>query len=162
MDLAVISAIAANRVIGINNRMPWHLPEDLKRFKELTMGSPMLMGRKTFESLPSLLPGRRHLVLSRNPGWEKQGAEVFSSIQSVIDTCKSQDVKRIFVIGGGEIYQQALPIADILYLTNINIEAEGDTVFPLFDASLWEEASREGHVSEKGIEYAFVTYQRKA
>ncbi|WP_373975192.1 dihydrofolate reductase [Chitinibacter sp. SCUT-21] len=159
MQLAIISAVGANKVIGIDNRLPWRLPEDLQYFKRLTMGSPMLMGRKTFESLPGLLPGRRHLVVSRNADWHADGAETFTSIAAAIEACA--DLDKLFVIGGGEIYRQALTLADTLYLTEVNLSPEGDAYFPEFDRTLWQETSREAHVSEKGIEYAFVAYQRK-
>lgn len=160
MQLAIISAIASNGVIGIDNRLPWRLPEDLQHFKRLTMGSPMLMGRKTFESLPGLLPGRRHLVVSRQADWRAEGAEVFDSIEAAIAACA--DLPQLFVIGGGEIYRQAFAFADTLYLTEVNLAPEGDAFFPEFDRSLWQETQRESHCSDKGIEYAFVSYQRKA
>lgn len=160
MELAIISAVASNGVIGIENRLPWRLPEDLQYFKRLTMGSPMLMGRKTFESLPGLLPGRRHLVVSRNPNWQASGAEVFPSIEDAIAACQGLD--KLFVIGGGEIYRQAFAFADTLYLTEVNLAPEGDAFFPEFDRTLWQETQREVHRSDKGIEYAFVTYQRKS
>ncbi|WP_410497860.1 dihydrofolate reductase [Chitinibacter sp. S2-10] len=159
MQLAIISAVGKNGVIGIDNRLPWRLPEDLQYFKRLTMGSPMLMGRKTFESLPGLLPGRRHLVVSRNVDWNAPGAEVFTSLESAIAACAG--LEKLFVIGGGEIYRQALALADTLYLTEVNLSPEGDAFFPEFDRDVWLESSREAHCSEKGIEYAFVTYQRK-
>ncbi|QLI80137.1 dihydrofolate reductase [Chitinibacter fontanus] len=160
MELAIISAVASNGVIGIENRLPWRLPEDLQYFKRLTMGSPMLMGRKTFESLPGLLPGRRHLVVSRNANWQASGAEVFPSIEDAIAACQGLD--KLFVIGGGEIYRQAFAFADTLYLTEVNLAPEGDAFFPEFDRTLWQETQREAHRSDKGIEYAFVTYQRKS
>lgn len=163
MQLAIISAVGANGVIGIENRLPWRLPEDLQYFKALTMGSPMLMGRKTFESLPGLLPGRRHLVVSRNADWKADGAEVFPSIEAAIAACSAcADLDKLFVIGGGEIYRQAFAYADTLYLTEVNLSPEGDAYFPEFDRSLWQEISREAHRSAKDIEYAFVRYQRKA
>ncbi|WP_156970630.1 dihydrofolate reductase [Andreprevotia chitinilytica] len=159
MRLALISAVGQNGVIGIDNKLPWHLPEDLKRFKALTMGSPMLMGRKTFESLPGLLPGRRHLVVSRNADWQAAGAEVFPSIEAAAAACK--DVETLFVIGGGEIYRQALPLADALYLTEVALSPEGDAYFPAFDRNDWQETERDEQVSAKGVAFAYVTYQRK-
>ncbi|WP_348944835.1 dihydrofolate reductase [Chitinibacter sp. FCG-7] len=158
MQLAIISAVGANGVIGIENRLPWRLPEDLQHFKRLTMGRPMLMGRKTFESLPGLLPGRRHLVISRNPDWQAAGAEVFPSLTAAIAACSTEE--SAFVIGGGEIYRQALPLADTLYLTEVNLQPAGDAIFPEFDRTAWQQISREAHCSANGIEFAFVHYQR--
>ncbi|SMC22290.1 dihydrofolate reductase [Andreprevotia lacus DSM 23236] len=157
---AIISAVARNGVVGIDNKLPWHLPEDLKRFKALTMGAPMLMGRKTFESLPGLLPGRRHLVITRNADWSAPGAEVFGSLAAAMAACG--DVPTAFVIGGGEIYTQALPLVDTLCLTEVDLAPEGDAWFPEFDRSEWQEAEREAHTSTNGIGFAFVTYQRAA
>ena len=158
-QLAIISAVASNGVIGIDNKLPWHLPEDLKHFKALTMGSPMLMGRKTFESLPGLLPGRRHLVISRNAQWQAAGAECFDSIASALAACA--DVATVFVIGGGEIYRQALAQADVLYLTEVALQPEGDAYFPDVDPQDWTEQAREPGVGANGIGYAFVTYTRR-
>ncbi|GHD60940.1 dihydrofolate reductase [Jeongeupia chitinilytica] len=159
MELAIIAALAQNRVIGIDNKLPWHLPEDLKHFKALTMGAPMLMGRKTFESLPGLLPGRRHLVVTRNAGWQADGAEAFSSIQAALAAYAGND--RVFVIGGGEIYRQALPLADVLYLTEVALSPAGDATFPVLGDGEWQEVVRETRQSAKGIDFAFVTYRRK-
>ncbi|KAF0811674.1 Dihydrofolate reductase type 3 [Andreprevotia sp. IGB-42] len=155
--IALISAIASNGVIGIDNKMPWHVPEDLKRFKALTMGAPMLMGRKTFESLPGLLPGRRHLVISRNAGWQAPGAEVFASIDAALAACEG--AQTAFVIGGGEIYRQTLPMADTLYLTEVALAPVGDATFPDIGDG-WHESAREAHTSTNGTGYSFVTYQR--
>ncbi|WP_047393867.1 dihydrofolate reductase [Chitinibacter sp. ZOR0017] len=158
-EVAIISAVGANRVIGIDNRLPWRLPEDLQYFKQLTMGSPMLMGRKTFESLPGLLPGRRHLVISRNRAWSAPGAEVFPSLAAAIAACA--ELPRVFVIGGGEIYRQAMDLVDTLYLTEVALSPDGDAYFPEFSPAQWQETAREAHTSAKGIDYAFVTYRRR-
>ncbi|TJZ73991.1 dihydrofolate reductase [Chitiniphilus eburneus] len=158
MPLALIAAVGSNRVIGVDNRLPWRLPDDLKRFKALTMGSPMLMGRKTFESLPGLLPGRRHLVVSRNPGWSAPGAEVFPDIAAALAAAGDG---MVFVIGGGEIYRQALPLADTLHLTEVELAPEGDAWFPEFSTREWHEESREAHQQPDGVRYAFVTYRRQ-
>ncbi|QZA82170.1 dihydrofolate reductase [Deefgea piscis] len=160
MQVAVISAVGLNRVIGINNQLPWRLPEDLKHFKALTMGSVMLMGRKTFESLPGLLPGRAHWVISRNPQWSAEGATVFAGLNDAIDAAKAAGHERVFVIGGGEIYQQSLALADTLYLTEVALSPAGDAFFPEFSLQQWQEQSREPGVSSKGIEYAFVCYKK--
>ncbi|BCL75320.1 dihydrofolate reductase [Jeongeupia sp. HS-3] len=159
MQLAIISALGQNRVIGIDNKLPWHLPEDLKHFKALTMGAPMLMGRKTFESLPGLLPGRRHLVISRDASWRADGAEVFTSIDAALAACARDET--VFVIGGGEIYRQALALADVLYLTEVALSPDGDAFFPEIPASVWEVIGRDDQVSSKGVAYSFVTYRRR-
>ncbi|WP_432720618.1 dihydrofolate reductase [Jeongeupia wiesaeckerbachi] len=158
MELALIAALAQNRVIGIDNTLPWHLPEDLKHFKALTMGAPMLMGRKTFESLPGLLPGRRHLVITRNADWRADGAEAFTSIESALNACA--DDEKVFVIGGGEIYRQTLPLADALYLTEVSLSPVGDATFPDVPAHEWREVERVAQRSSKDIDFAFVTYKR--
>lgn len=154
--LALISAVARNGVIGVDNTLPWHLPEDLKHFKALTMGSPMIMGRKTFESLPGLLPGRRHLVVSRNAGWHAPGAEAYSSLEAAVAAAG----EHAFVIGGGELYLLALPLANMLYLTEVDLAPTGDAIFPEVDRSVWHETARDAHVAANGIAYAFVTYRR--
>lgn len=160
MQVAIISAVGQNRVIGINNQLPWRLPEDLKYFKALTMGCPMLMGRKTFESLPGLLPGRPHWVITRNMDWQAAGATPFASIEAAIDTAKTAGHERVFIIGGGEIYQQSLALADTLFLTEVALSPEGDAYFPEFDRMVWQEVSREHNVAANGIEYALVQYRR--
>ncbi len=160
MQVAIISALGQNRVIGINNQLPWRLPEDLKHFKALTMGCPMIMGRKTFESLPGLLPGRPHWVITRNAEFEAAGATPFASIAAAIEAAKSAGYEKVFVIGGGEIYQQSLALTDTLYLTEVALSPEGDAFFPEFDLAIWQEVSRESNVSANGIEYAFVTYRK--
>ena len=155
--VTIIAAVAANGVIGKDNRMPWHLSEDLKHFKALTMGHPMIMGRKTWESLPGRLPGRPHIVVTRNAGYRAEGATVAPSLAAAIAAADSNEV---FVIGGGQLYAEALAIADRLQLTEIDAEFAGDTRFPLYDRSRWHEVSRERHASANGLAYAFVTYER--
>jgi dihydrofolate reductase len=156
--LTVIAAVAANGVIGKDNRMPWHLGEDLKHFKALTMGHPMIMGRKTWESLPGRLPGRPHIVVSRNPAYQAEGATVVTSLAAAI--AAAGDTDEAFVIGGAELYGQALPIADRLQLTEIAADYDGDAWFPDWDRNLWRQASRDARCSESGLGYAFVTYER--
>ncbi|QZA76639.1 dihydrofolate reductase [Deefgea tanakiae] len=160
MQVAIISALGQNRVIGINNQLPWRLPEDLKHFKALTMACPMIMGRKTFESLPGLLPGRPHWVITRNADFQAAGAICFTSIEAAIAAAKSADYATVFIIGGGEIYQQSLALADELYLTEVALSPVGDAYFPEFDREKWQEVSREPNVSANGIEYAFVKYSK--
>jgi dihydrofolate reductase len=156
--LTLIAAVAANGVIGRDNQLPWRLPEDLKHFKALTMGHPMIMGRKTWESLPGKLPGRPHIVVTRNPDYRAGGATVVASLEAAITAAGEAD--EVFVIGGAELYGQALEIADRLQLTEIAADFEGDTCFPDYRREAWKETAREPHRAESGLDYAFVTYER--
>lgn len=158
--VSVIAALARNRVIGIENRLPWRLPEDLAHFKALTLGHPILMGRKTFESLGRPLPGRTNIVITRNPDYLFEGCQVADSIPAAIAMCAGSD--ELFFIGGAELYAQAIPLADRLYLTEVDIEAKGDAWFPDYDRSVFSEVSREPHVGEKGdaLGFDFVVYER--
>ncbi|AZN36272.1 dihydrofolate reductase [Iodobacter ciconiae] len=158
MDIAIIAAVGQNGVIGIENRLPWSLPEDLKNFKALTMGSPMLMGRKTFESLPGLLPGRPHWVITRNTEWQAAGATVFLSIEAALEAAAG--LEKLFIIGGGEIFTRSLPLVNTLYLTEVSLSPEGDAYFPVFNRSEWKELAREHQLSAKGIEFSYVEYRR--
>jgi len=158
--ISVIAALARNRVIGIENRLPWRLPEDLAHFKALTLNHPILMGRKTFESLGRPLPGRTNIVITRNANYKPDGCLVADSISGAIALCA--DVDEVFFIGGAELYAQAIPLADRLYLTEVDIEAEGDARFPDYDRSAFREVSRERHTREKGdaLRFDFVLYER--
>ena len=156
--LTLIAAVASNGIIGRDNRMPWHLPEDLRHFKTLTMGHPMIMGRKTWESLPGRLPGRPHIIVTRSADYRAEGATVTHSLPAAIRA--AGDCDEVFVIGGAEIYAQALPIADRLQLTEIDAAFDGDTAFPSWDRSQWRETSRSPQVSAAGLGHAFVTYDR--
>lgn len=158
-QIFLIAAVARNHAIGLDNKLLWRLPEDLKRFKALTLGHPILMGRKTFESLGRPLPGRRNVVVSRNPDCSFEGAEVFSSLDAAITACAGAE--KLFVIGGAEIYQQALALADVLDLTEVDDAPAGDAFFPEVDRQQWQEASRESHLdAASGIHYDFVEYRR--
>jgi dihydrofolate reductase len=160
--LTLIAAVARNGTIGKDNALPWRLSADLKRFKALTTGHPILMGRKTWESLGRPLPGRHNIVITRNAGYRADGVTVVHSIQAAIDAAidaTSGDAEA-FVIGGEEIYRLALPLADRLQLTEIGSDFAGDAVFPAFDRSQWQETFREPHEDESGLPYAFVTYAR--
>jgi dihydrofolate reductase len=161
LKVALVAAVARGRVIGRDGGIPWRLPEDMRRFRELTMGHPVVMGRKTWESLPDQfrpLPGRGNVVVTRSPDWSTQGADRAGSIEDALELLDS--APRVFVIGGGEIYEAALPYADELLLTEIDADVEGDTTFPEWDRGEFEETSRESHVTEGGTRYAFVTYRR--
>lgn len=153
--------MARNRVIGRDGALPWHLPEDLRRFKQLTMGHHIVMGRKTWESLGRLLPGRHHVIVSRSPGYAVPGAKVAGSIAAAFTACG--DDSEIFVIGGGEIYALALPDADRILLTEIEQDFEGDAFFPALRPGEWKESERlQGNDPAKGLAYSFVTLERAA
>ena len=158
--VSVIAAHAKNRVIGIENRLPWRLPEDLAHFKALTLGHPILMGRKTFESLGRPLPGRTNVVITRNRDYRPDGCMVADSIPAALALCADAD--EIFFIGGAELYAQAIPLADRLYLTEVDIEAAGDAWFPDYDRRAFREVSRESHTGGKGdvLGFDFVVYER--
>ena len=159
--IALVSAVSRNGVIGRNNTLPWRLPADLARFKQLTLGHPIIMGRKTWDSLGRPLPGRRNIVISRQAGLQLGGAECFISLQAAIAACAG--VEQVFVIGGGELYQQALPMAAALYITEVQADIEGDTYFPSIDGEHFEEAQRQSHSADERNEWAFdfVDYVRK-
>ena len=160
-NIAIIAAMASNRIIGKQGALPWHLPEDLKRFKELTTGHPVIMGRKTHESILSSLgrplPNRRSIVVTRSATYRAIGCEVVSSLALAIALVDGQQA---FVIGGAEIYALALPLADSMFLTEIDATYEGDARFPEFDKSEWMETERENGVSAARLAYSFVRYRR--
>ena len=148
-----------NRVIGANNKLPWHLPSDLKRFKALTMGHHLIMGRRTFESIGRVLPGRTSVVVSRNPGYQTDGAIVVHDIAAAL--AKSAGDTEAFVIGGERIFEAALPAADRILLTEIDAEFSGDTFFPPLSKKDWLETSRErGRDEASGLRYSYVTLER--
>lgn len=157
----IIVAMADNRVIGKNNAMPWHLPADLKHFKAITMGHPVIMGRKTFESIGKALPNRRNIVVSRNHDYQASGAEVVSSLEAALSLVEDQP--EIFVIGGAQLFSQALPLAQKMYLTYIDLKVEGDTFFPVWDKNQWEEVSCQFFelTPEFPYTYKFVDCERK-
>jgi dihydrofolate reductase len=157
--LSTIVAIANNRVIGVNNTLPWHLPEDLKRFRTLTMGHHIIMGRKTYDSLGRLLPGRTTVIVTRNNDFKVEGALIAHSLQDAIALCKDDD--EAFLIGGAELYQEGLKLSSKLYITEIVLDVEGDAYFPEYSSDAWLETSREAHVSEQGLAFNYVTYVRK-
>lgn len=159
-ELILIAAVARNGVIGRDNALPWRLKADLAHFKRCTMGSPILMGRKTWESLGRLLPGRRHLVLSRDPNYQVQGLEVFTTPEAAIAAVA--DSPRLFVIGGAEIYRQMLPFADRLLLTEVDASPDGDAYFPQLPKGEFIEHERIVYPADADNDhpYAFVTYLR--
>ena len=162
MRLSIVAAVARGGVIGRDNAIPWRIPEDARHFRELTMGHPVVMGRRTWDSLPARfrpLPGRRNIVLSRDPDWQAAGAERAASLDEALRLLDSEP--RVFVIGGADVYKAALPLADDLLLTKIDVELDGDTVFPPFDEADFEETSRERLSSQAGVPLSFVTYARR-
>lgn len=159
--VSLLVAMVKNRVIGNNNTLPWHLPADLKRFKALTMGHHIVMGRKTYESIGKPLPGRTSVVVTRNAHFAQPGVVVAHSLETAISACGNDE--EIFVIGGAEIYRQAIAFADRIYLTEIDADITGDAHFPEFDPGLWQETGRVNHApDEKNLyPYHFVVYDRK-
>ena len=160
MTLSLIVAVSQNGVIGANNRLPWHLPADLKRFKQLTMGRPILMGRKTFESIGKPLPGRANIVITRRKEFNCCGTTAVPSLEKGLELCADQ--AEAFVIGGAQIFEQALPLANRIYLTRIGREIEGDTFFR-WDESAWRETARQEPEpdAQNPLPYTFLTYERK-
>lgn len=157
--ITLIVARAENGVIGRDGKLPWHLPADLRHFKALTMGTPMVMGRKTFESLPGLLPGRPHIVLTRDPEWSAPGAQAARDLAGAIAL---GDGPRLSVIGGAEIFDLFLPVADRIELTEVHARPEGNTLLPPFDPAHWREQSRESHGAKEGQPaYSFVRLERR-
>ena len=154
----LVAAVAANGVIGANGTLPWHLPEDLRHFKSLTLGHPVIMGRRTWESLRKPLPGRENLVVTRTPGYEASGAHVASSLEGALALCAGEPVA--FVIGGSGLYEAALPIADALVLTEIHRDFEGDVRFPALDRARWRESQRRPQAGAGGLAFDFVLYER--
>jgi dihydrofolate reductase len=166
MILCLVVAYARNRVIGRDGLMPWHLRTDLQHFKALTLGHPIVMGRKTFQSIGKALPGRQTIVVTRDGSFAAAGVDVVSSVADAINKARQiaekANVDRIMVVGGGDIYAQTLPMADIIYATEIEAEPMGDAVFPVLPPGAWREIEREHHGAGEGDDYAFsfVTYQK--
>ncbi len=160
MKISLIVAMAGNRAIGLNGQMPWHLSADLKHFRKITMGSPVIMGRKTFDAIGRPLPGRDNLVVSRNAGYRCPGCKVFADIGDAVEACRGRD--EIFIIGGATLYQAMLPAADYLYLTLIHKDFAGDTFFPEFDAGIWREIERTDIDDDASVDfcYSFIKLAR--
>jgi dihydrofolate reductase len=156
--LSLIVAMARNRVIGINNTLPWHLPEDLKHFRNLTMGHHIIMGRKTYDSIGRPLPGRTTVIVTRDPGYAMAGCLVAHSLDEAVKLSEGDD--EAFFVGGTSLYEQALPLAERLYITEIQADYQGDAHFPEFDGAHWRETARQRQVTAAGLAYDFVTYER--
>ena len=161
MLISLIVAMAEQRVIGRGNAMPWHLPADLRHFKAVTMGKPVVMGRRTFESIGRPLPGRRNLVISRNPEWQAAGVDVAPSLEAAL--AMLADCEEVMIIGGGQLYAEALPRADRLYLTHIELAVEGDTFFPDYQRYQWQQIEQSSHPADdkNPHAYRFETLQRQ-
>jgi len=153
----LVAAVASNGIIGANGRLPWDLPEDLKHFKRVTLGHPVIMGRSTWESLKGALPGRKNIVVTRTPGYGTPGASVAASLQSALALCA--DAPKAMVIGGSQLFAESLPIAAGLILTEIHRDFEGDRHFPRYDRSKWKEMKRETHATRSGLRFDFVLYE---
>ncbi len=160
MRIALIAAMAENRVIGRANRLPWRLPADLKHFKQLTLGKPIIMGRNTFESIGRPLPGRSNIVVTRDPAYRAEGCQVVHSVEQALHVADGHE--EVMVVGGAELYRQTLERADRLYLTIINAAVEGDTLFPEIEPQQWRETERETHYADdrNQYDYDFVTLER--
>jgi|SRR5687767_3864 len=154
----LVAAVAANGIIGARGKLPWHIPEELKHFKKLTMGHPIIMGRRTWESLKGALPGRENIVVTRTPGYEAKGAAVASSLEAALAMCAGEPVA--FVIGGTQLFEASLPLAAGLVLTEIQRDYEGDTWFPKWDRAQWVERQREAHTAADGTRFDLVLYER--
>jgi len=160
--ISLIAAMAKNRAIGINNSMPWHLPADLRHFKALTVGKPIIMGRKTWESLPGLLPDRPHIVVTRDTAYQAEGCQVVHSIDEAL--AAAGDVPEVMIVGGAAFYAAMLPQASRLYLTLIETTVEGDAFFPDYNPSDWREVKHEKHAADEKnpFSYSFLTLKRRS
>ena len=167
MQLSIMVAAASNGVIGRNNSLPWHLPGDLQYFKRVTMGKPVVMGRKTFESIGRPLPGRTNVVVSRDPHYAAEGVKVVASLDAALelaaDIATINGVDELVVIGGEQIYREALPMAQRLYLTEVHADVQGDAVLPPIRWDEWREISRERHAANGSnpYDYSFVVFERR-
>ncbi|WP_031526026.1 dihydrofolate reductase [Dyadobacter crusticola] len=163
MKIAIIVAVSGNGVIGKDNQLLWRLPDDLKRFKQLTLGHPMIMGRKTFESIGKPLPGRTSIVVTRNADFRPEGVMVVHSLEEAIEAARQIEEEEAFIIGGGELYRQAQSIADRLYVTEVHTDIEGDTFFHISDPSAWAETERIVHEHDErhAFKFEFVNYSKR-
>jgi len=165
-ELVLIAAVARNGVIGRDGALPWHLAADMQHFRELTRGCPVVMGRRTWDSLSPRyrpLPGRSNIVVSRRPGWTADGAQAAPSLAAALRLAQLRvgPSKRVFVIGGAQLFRDALPLADVLELTEVQADVAGDVQFPFWDRGLFDEASRAAQPAEGGLAFDFVTYRKK-
>ena len=155
-NLSLIVAVANHNVIGINNTLPWHLPEDLKRFRALTTGHHIIMGRKTYESLGRLLPNRTTVIVTRNKNYQVEGALIAHNLQAALTLCAGDTEP--FLIGGAELYKEGIQLASKLYITEVHADFDGDAYFEKVDLTQWQELTREKHIAESGLQYSYVSY----
>lgn len=162
MTISLVVAAAANNAIGKEGKMPWHLPNDMKHFKNVTWGLPVIMGRKTFESLGKPLAGRKNIVITRQSGWKAEGVVAVKNIEDALFVARQTDAKEFMVIGGGEIYRALLDRAKRIYLTRVDAEPEGDTFFPSIDPSHWYLVSQKNHEADEknAYNYSFQVWER--
>lgn len=158
MKITMVAAAAENNALGKNNDLVWHLPDDFKRFKAITSHHHIVMGRKTFESFPKLLPNRKHIVITRQTDYKREGIEVVHSLEEALERCAREE--EVFIIGGGEIYKQAMPYADKIELTRVHASFEADAFFPEIDESKWKLVNKEVHKQDERHKYDFsyLTY----
>jgi dihydrofolate reductase len=152
--ISIIAAVAKNGVIGVDNNLPWRLSADLQHFKSLTMGKPIIMGRRTWESLPGVLPGRRHIVVTRNRDYQADGCELVYSVDEALHIVGEEP--EVMIVGGGGLYRQMLPRADRLYLTRVEVDVAGDAFFPEVDWRQWQEVSRDAHPADERNQFAYT------
>jgi len=162
MIISLIAAASTNNVIGKNNQLPWHLPNDLKFFKNTTWGMPIIMGRKTFQSIKKPLPGRINIVITQQKDWQAEGVIIAHSLEDALQKATATHCKEVFITGGGEVFNQAMAIANKIYLTRVDIQIEGDAFFPNIDETKWELTSNEGFkVDEKNLfDYSFQIWEK--
>ena len=161
MTISLVVAASTNNVIGSDGGLPWHLPDDLRHFKRLTTGKPVVMGRRTFESIGRPLPNRRNIVMTRDPDYVAPGCDVVSSVREALDLL--EDTDEVMIIGGGQVYRDFLPHADRIYLTRVQADVEGDTYFPDIDEAGWRLVSSEPHAADEKHAYAFdvMVFERR-
>lgn len=162
MIISLVVASASNNAIGKDNKMPWHLPNDMRHFKNITWGMPVIMGRKTFESLGKPLAGRKNIVVTQQPSWKAEGAIAVKNLDDAMFVAKQTDAKEIMVIGGGEIYKQFFPKADRIYLTRVETEPEADTFFPAIDPAQWRLVNKKDYEADEknSYKYSFQQWDR--
>lgn len=160
MIISLIAAIGKNRELGLGNKLPWHLPDDLKRFKEITRGHIVIMGRKTYESIGRLLPDRKNIIITRNKDFKVEGAVVVSNFEEALGECTGED--EVFVIGGGEIFSLALPYADKMYLTHVETKLPSDAFFPEYNLDEWKIVNEEFHPKDEKhlCDFTFKVYKK--
>lgn len=161
--ISLVVAASQNNAIGKNNQLLWHLPNDLKFFKNTTWAGVVIMGRKTFESVNKPLPGRLNIVVTGNKNWQAEGVMTAADLQQAIELAGKENFKKIFIIGGGEIYKQSMPMADIIYMTRVHTQIDGDTFFPLIDTNEWQLKERNDFYRDEkhAYDYSFETWEKK-